>query len=145
MKQLTLEEEERAIMLVFEGEYLKNIAKILGFNTNHEFSKYMRKNVEFKQRMDEAIIDSCPFLEEQLLSIPYKYREEPKVAEQLCKSIIQLLKYRDSKRYGDKTQIDVSMTLDIAGALGRAEQRMIDVTAGNVIALPTPQTTNKND
>lgn len=135
------EVEELAFDMILDGKSLDDIAQAMGLGTRRRFQKYMIKFEDFSQMMERARLAECQYLEEQMLSVCTDYSD--KYAKIQLEALAKILKFRDPKRYGDKMNVDVAMSVDISGALSRAEKRLIDVT--NVIALPVAVRDNSPD
>lgn len=130
--KLTEEQEDEIFELITRTDKLAYIGKQYGF-TRSGFAKYMAKHPDFFAKVERARAATCMYLEDDLLSCADD--NDPKVARVKMESIAKILKYRDPKRYGDKIDMSVNHTIDISGSLERAERRIIDVTASNVIAI----------
>lgn len=127
------EYEEAAFDMILEGKSLDEIAQAMGLGSRRRFQKYCMKYAEFQEACDRARLAQCLYLEEQMLKVCDDYND--KYAKTQLEALAKILKYRDPKKYGEKVNLEVAVTVDISGSLNRAEQRMIDVTASNVIAL----------
>jgi len=132
-KRLPPEVEEKACEMILDGKKLDEVSEMMGLQSRRALQKYLITYPEFKERLDGALVAYCIYLEEELLAVCDNYND--KYAKVKLEAIAKILKYRDPKRYGDKTQIDVSMNVDIAGSLERAERRVIEANALNVIPL----------
>lgn len=133
IERLPEDKEELAFDLVLEGNTLETIAKRIGLTSAQSLQRYMMKFPEFMELFDRARVAECIQIEEDYRHILDNHSAEGARVQEVILS--KLLKWRDQRKYGDKTQIDMSMTIDISGALDRAEKRVLEI-ASNVIALP---------
>ncbi len=131
--RLTDELEEMAIDGVLQGHSLEGIAATIGFSGKPKLMQYLAKFPDFGAKFQAALSAQCIDLEEQLLNVADHYEKD--VARTKMESIKQILKYRDRKRYGDKTEIDMSVTVDISGAIDAAERRVEQVVGTNVVSI----------
>lgn len=137
--KLTPEQEDLAFDLILNTEKQANIARQLGFKNRTAYQKYIVNNPDFFELCERARAAACWFLEDQLLFVADDY--DGKVARTKMDCIAKILAYRDPKRYGNKMDLNVTQTIDISGALDRAERRVIDVTApGNVVSITGKKT-----
>lgn len=139
IERLSKDIESKVCEWALNGEKFVDIARKIGMSV-HQFHSYKSKFEEFNIALDKARNGYCDQLEDLLLTIPLEF--DPKVAEIYSKNIQQILKYRNPKRYGDKVNLDMTVSVDIAGALDRAERRVLESSISNVITLnptkPTP-------
>lgn len=134
IKRLSEELEEIAFDMTLDLERQRDIATRIGLGSQSAYVRYMAKFPDFQAKIHAARSAACSILEEQLLYCADDYDKDS--ARVKMESISRTLKFIDPKRYGDKLNLDVSLQIDIAGSLERAEQRLIDVTSTNVFALP---------
>lgn len=133
IKRLTEDLEDLAIDGVLQGHTLEGIAAQIGFTGKPKLMQYLAKFPEFGAKFQAALSAQCIDLEEQLLNVADHYEKD--MARTKAECIKTILKYRDRKRYGDKTEIDVSMSVDISGAIDAAERRVGEIATTNVIAI----------
>lgn len=135
LERLAPEIEEQIFEAIADGQFRRNVCAKFGFKTRYAFGVYLAKFPDFEIELDRAYRIHAIDLEEQLLTIPLEH--DPRTADVLSKNILNILKFRDRKRYGDKTEIEINQTVDITVALDAAMARLIDVTPTNVLSLPT--------
>lgn len=133
LKQLSKEEEELAFDLVLDGKKLEDIAKTLGFKNSRELQRYKISNPQFKELFDRARLLECEQLEESVRHILDDHN--PEYGKLQLEILTRILKWRDPKKYGDKTQIDMTVTVDISGSIERAERRVQELAQSNVILI----------
>lgn len=134
MPRLTPEQEDQAIDCVLEGHTLEGISCTLGLNGKRKLVRYLATYPDFMEKFQAALDAQCIDLEEQLLNVADEYGKD--VARVKMESIARVLRFRNPKRYGDKTQIELNLTVDISKALERAEGRVIEATViSNVVEL----------
>lgn len=126
-------QEDMAVDMILNLDTMSSIQKKLGFKTRQLFSKYLADNPIFLQKIEAAKALTCAFLEDELLTCAQDYPKD--ISRVKMESIARVLKYRDPKKYGDKLDMSVTHTIDIAGSLDKADKRMLDVTPINVVPL----------
>lgn len=131
--KLSDDQENKAIDMVLNLDPMDNVRKELGFKSRQKFAKYLADNPLFLSKIEAAKQLSCYYLEDDLLSCADKFNKE--YARVKMEAIAKMLKFRDPKKYGDKLDMSVTHTIDIAGSLDRASKRMIDVTPINVLPI----------
>ncbi len=133
--RLTPEKEADGLARAAEGMSVIDIAVYLGFKTTLQFYTYRKVYPDFGSDFEDARTSFCDTLEDQLLSMPLEMKNA-RVADVLSRNIQQVLKYRNPKRYGDKVDLNVTQTIDIAGSLDRAERRVLEAGAvSNVVQI----------
>lgn len=132
LERLTEEVELMACEAIANGDSFKAVSEKMGL-TQGQLVTYRRLFPDFQMRVAEAKESLCEDLEDDLLQIPHKYDKD--TAKLLSANTIKYLEFNNPKRYSPRQQFDMSVTIDIAGALDRAEQRVIDVVATNVVPL----------
>lgn len=132
LERLRPEIEERACENILAGYKLDAVARDMGLN-RRKLQIYLIQHPEFAVMVDNALLAQCMYLEEDLLNCADDYGKD--VARTKLEAIAKILKYRNPKRYGDKTQIDMTVSVDISGAIDAAERRVEQIVATNVIAI----------
>lgn len=133
IKRRDEETEELILDAIIDGKFQSQIAKEFGFGSQSAFKRYLIEFQDFNAKMHIAYESSAIDLEEQLLTIPLKH--DAKTADVLSRNILNILKFRNRRRYGDKTEIEINQTVDITIALDAAMQRLIDVTPTNILPI----------
>lgn len=131
-KRISAEQESIAIDRLVAGDSLTNVSALLGFKSHQQFFRYRRAFPEFDAQCLEARLMNCEIREDELLNIVETY-PDPKQADVASRAIMRVLSYRDPRRYGEKMDLNVNQTVDISGALARAERVVLD--ASKVIPL----------
>lgn len=116
------------------GKNLGEIATFMGFGSIQSLQRYTIAHPEFAEQIERARLMECVRLEEEFRNVTKEF-DDAGMARVQVEVISKLLKWRDQKKYGDKTQIDMNINIDISGSLEKAEKRVIDVTYSNVLAL----------
>lgn len=138
LERLSTDAEDEAIDGVISGYTLEGIAAGAGFSNKGQLLRYLAKYPEFMARFENALAAQCIDLEEQLLNCADKYDKD--VCRTKMESISRILKFRNRKRYGDKTEVEMNLTVDISGALERAERRVGEIVESNVVQIATRKT-----
>lgn len=111
--------------------------KKIGF-TRKDWNKYLKANPEIKKLWEEAMVDACPFIENDLLNLHNKFvmgKEKKKADRQLAQvwsnNAMRILESRKPDKYGRKIDMNlnqnVSIKDNIEKAAGRLQQALRDV------------------
>jgi hypothetical protein len=130
-RKLTENELDWLIEDTFKGLSIDETIKKLEFRGRREFNAFLKNNPDIKEKVEEAKIESCDYLENDLLNIHKRAKGDHKLARVLADTLIRVLQFRKPEKYGNK--IDVSMNVvSIAGNIEKANERvkalMKDVT-----------------
>lgn len=126
MSKIELTEQEINWILddVFTGELIDvTIRKLQNISTRREFNRYLKENPEFAQEYYQAVVDSCTFLENDLLSLHKKCKGDFKLARVLLDSIVKVLQFRNPEKYGNKLDLNVQ-TVSIIANLNASDERI---------------------
>ena len=110
--------------------------------TRREFTKYMNKHIEFKEEYNQALIDACMFIENDLLNIEDKL-DNAKMAGVVSNNLMKVLAARNPEKYGNKLDLSVSQTVSIRYNLDQSQQRIGEVIR-DVSPLIPPLNSNQN-
>ncbi len=135
-------DEEVALTLISSGCRLCVVAEQLNFRSRRTLFSYRINFPEFDSNVQKAKAQYCEELEEDLLTMADEYPRNPRLAEVKGKHIMNVLKYRNPKVYGDRVDLNVSQTIDIGGSLERAERRVVELGVTNVIPILNPKKDN---
>ena len=91
--------------------------------TRREFTKYLNKHPEFKEEYNQALIDACIFIENDVLNIE-KMVENPKMAAVVSNNLVKILAARNPEKYGNKLDLNVNQTISIRYNLDQSQQRI---------------------
>lgn len=92
-----------------------------------QFTKYLKDNPEFDAEYQQALIDSCPYLENDILNATKKFKESHKLAAVYVNAVSKVLAFRNPQRYGAKIDLSVNQTVSIRVALEGANDRIKQV------------------
>lgn len=143
--RLATDQEELAINMISEGAKVIEVAKALGFKDTNGFLRYRRAYPDFEEEFQIALQANSENLEDKLLNIDEWFPHDAKMADVVSKNTMRVLGYRSPKRYGDKIDLNVTQTIDIAGSLERAERRVIEAATTNVLPMVVGKITGKKD
>lgn len=132
-KRLSNELEELAFDMVLDGFKLDDIAKKLGLTGRKGLQRYQIYFPEFQELFQRARLAECDYLEERVRYVLDDYSVD--AAKIQLEVLTRLLKWRDPKRYGDRQQIDMNVSIDVLGSLERANQRVVEAMKTNVIEM----------
>lgn len=121
-RQLEAKEIDWVLDDVFSGVQIDQTLKKIGF-TRREFNSYLKANPEFREQFDKAMLDACPFLENDLLNI-YKRVDDAKLARVALESINKILVFRDPAKYSQKLDISMNQTISIRSNLDASTKRI---------------------
>lgn len=133
IKTLDAELEKLAIELAGEGKTLKAIRDVLNIDSYH-MALYLKNNQYFESQLTHARNEGLEALADSILDIA---EQEPDVLRARVKSenIKWLLSKRKAHVYGDKIEVNMNATVDIASALTEAKARANAVSVASVVGL----------
>ena len=135
--RLSPDAEEKALDLMLEGKKLDVIAKGIGLKSKDALVRYLANYPEFASQFEATKQARAIDLEEQYLHCLNDLSVD--AAKVQTGILAQYLKWLNPKKYADKQQIDLSVTVDISGSIERAAKRIESLESSNVIALiPKP-------
>lgn len=102
------------------------------------FEKYVRENEQLKEMYVEAERRSHDAMADALINIDNHRihgQSDPKMAKVISDNIKWVLSKRDAQRFGERVQVDHSVSVDIAitTALDAARRRVPQIEQGDVI------------
>lgn len=133
---LTTEEENTALVMAISGHTIANILKALDFSEPKSFWDYRQRHPDFAKSLELARIAGCEFLEDKILTLTNDF-PDARLARVQLEALRSALEFRNRGKYGKQIELNLNQTVDIAGSLGRMQQRL-DSTYRDV----TPQITN---
>lgn len=115
---------------IFEGIQIEQTLRKLGPDwTRRSFSAYLRASVEFKAEWDQAQIDSCEFIENDLLNVDKRFdgkQGSHKMASIWSTNRLKILEARNPEKYGKKLELTVPVS--IRGNIEKANERIRQIT-----------------
>ena len=128
ISKLTAEQEEMALNAALECKSLGNIAKLLGFTSDMTFYRYCKNNTPFYDALKATRSQAYEELAYSVLAIVDEYLD-PQQARVKLECIKNFLAWMDPAKYGNRVDVNVTQTIDIAGAIALARRRVeLDVT-----------------
>lgn len=101
----------------------KSLKKI-EFN-RREWNAYMKAHPDVKEAWEQALLDACPFLENELLNC--HKRLSTKEAQIFSSNVMKILAARQPERYGNKLDLSVKQTISIKSNLDKANDRLATI------------------
>lgn len=133
-----MDNQEVILERISNGKTLSAVRKELNINPR-EWWETIQQDPLFAEDIKNARLHACEALADNVLTIADDY-SDPQQARIKLESVSKYLGWMDPSRYGNRIDIAVTQTIDIAGAIERATQRIaIDVTP---LALPEPKNIN---
>lgn len=117
----------------FEGVQIDQTLQKVGFNRT-QFSQYLNDLPEKKAEYDKAQIDSCKFIENDILNAHKKYKD-PKVAKLAIDAAKMILAFRNPEKYGNKIDLNVNKTVSIKAAISMANERVAKLVK-DIVVIP---------
>lgn len=129
---LVAEDEQIIISMLHQGLTKKAICAELNIS-EHNMFKYLKQNPLFNKQYKEAAAVGYDALADSLLTIN---QTEPDVlrARVVSDNIKWLLARRKPETYGDKLEVNMNATVDIAGALAEARGRVSESRVGSMVS-----------
>lgn len=126
--ELTEEQQFEAIEMALNCQPYRKIAKVLGFKHDTDLENYRKRNPLFEERLRTAREFGLEELAHSVLSLVDDY-ENPNQARAKFEAIKWYVGVMDPVKYGQKIDVNITQTIDISGAIERANERVaIDVT-----------------
>ena len=132
-KSLTADQKNWVIDCLFNS-YRSDIALKKIDMSRREFAGYLRRDHEFRLEYEQALRDSCTFLENDLLNID-KIVDHHKMASAMVNSISKVLAFRNPEKYGPKLDLNVSAVISIKQNLAEANSRLLRDVSPAIIEL----------
>lgn len=111
--------------------------------SRREFNALLKRREDIKLIWEQAQLDACPFLEDDLLNLPKIFRikkYDPKMMTVMSANIMKVLAARKPEKYGNKIDLNVNQNISIKSAIEGANKRlaeaMRDVTPAILPAIP---------
>lgn len=119
----------------------QTIEKIWGkAGTRRMLNQYLKDNPDVKALRDQALIDGCDSLENDILNCHRKM--DPKEAQIFSANAMKILAARKPEKYGNKLDVNMNQTISIAGNIAKANERLAqtirDVTPALIQSTITP-------
>ncbi len=134
---LTAEEMEIAFEDAINGQPMSNTADALNFPNRMAFHRYLVKHPEFAKALQSARLAGNDFIEDEIRHVT-SIETDAKLARVKLEALCKLLSFRDPTKYGNRVDINLHQTADIATELVRLQSRL-DSTYRDV----TPQITSE--
>lgn len=120
---LTTEQQEKAVALALTGCGYQYIADILSVSLI-ELWAYRTTHPSFQSSLDAARAESAHQIAENAEKVGKQTNLHPGVQRNQIEYAKWLASKRDTKVYGERMDINLTATLDIAGVLDGAERRV---------------------
>lgn len=125
MRKLTPQEKEWILNDAYSSESIDvTIRKLDGINGRRGFNAALKADPEFKRELELAWLESCPYLENDILQIHRKSQGDHKLARVMLDALKSVLAYRNPSRYGSKIDLNVNQTVSIKANLEHANARI---------------------
>ncbi len=126
LPDLTEEQKEKALEMAEAGHSTKEIQDELLISSSW-FNRYRRKDPIFREKYEQARLDSCEGMEDEIKTAHDDY-VDPQRAKLKADNYKWLLSKKKPQVYGDRVDINMTQSIDISGALKEARERaVIDV------------------
>jgi hypothetical protein len=120
--QITAAQKEAAISKALEGKGCKDIAAAAGIPLRQLF-ELIELDSSYRETLSRARDTGLDTLVDELLEIARDESMQVDRARLLCDSIKWTASRRAPRRYGDRLDVNMTQTVDIAGALIDARKR----------------------
>lgn len=94
--------------------------------SRRQFSRYLKDFPDFAAKFKEAEIESCPFIENDMLNL-YKKLDDHKMARVALEAMNKVLVFRNPSRYSQKIDVSVSQQISIRTAIDASNSRIQDM------------------
>lgn len=134
--QTTDDQKNAVIHLLAKGLTRAAACKQLGIPAQHAHD-WMRRDPTFAERANVARDWGCEMLEHEIQTAGHDY--PPAQARVISENYKWLLSKRKPETYSDRMQLDVHSTVDVAGALSSARERVAQRLSGDPTRLAIAQ------
>lgn len=126
-----LTEDEKRIVLddAFTSEGIDvTIRKLSTITTRREFNEYLKRDLDFAEQYRQCLVESCMFLENDMLSVNKRCKGDYKLARVMLDQLVKVLQFRNPERYGNKLDVKVE-TVSLKFNLENANKRVQEIIA----------------
>jgi hypothetical protein len=137
-RKLTEQEEEWVINDTFESIKIEDTLKKINMN-RRQFNSYLKDNPEFAMVFAQAEIDACKFIENDMLNIHRKAKDDHKLARVMLEAMRKVLEYRNPAKYSPKMDMNLNGTISVRGAIDNANNKLTELIRDVTPALSMPK------
>lgn len=132
---LTMSDQEWGWVIAdtLETVQMEQTLQKIGFSRT-QFMQYLADMPEKKKEYDQALINACPFIEDQILNAHKKFKDV-QMAKLFVDSAKAILAFRKPEKYGNKIDVNMNKTVSIKHAISLANER-ISKLVKDVITIP---------
>lgn len=116
-----------------EGVQIDQTLQKIGM-TRPQFTQYLKDLPEKRKEYNQALLDQCEFLENEIINAHKKFKDHQK-AKLFIDAAKAILAFRKPEKYGNKIDLNVNKTVSIKAALQVANQRIAGIVK-DVITIP---------
>ncbi len=131
-KKLTRQQKDWYLTDILSSIQTDQSIKKLDFKDRLEFNRYLKTDDEFKDEIIQAEIDSCVFIENDMLNI-HKKIDDHKLARIMLESYTKCLTYRNPSRYSQRIDLNVNQNISMRVNLETANKRVSEAFKHAVI------------
>jgi hypothetical protein len=124
-KKINAEVEEQIINLLYEGNNITQISKIINISPA-TINRYRLEVPLFDERVSRARTLGLEIIADQIEAIPDTYDDVNK-ARLKVDTMKWILAHRDPTKWGERIDLNINNTVDIRGALDEARNRIRNV------------------
>lgn len=132
---LTVSDQEWSWVIAdaLESVQIDQTLQKIGFSRT-QFMNYLKDMPERRKEFEQAVIDSCVFIEDQILNAHKTFKDVQK-AKLFVDSAKAILAFRKPEKYGNKIDVNMNKTVSIKHAISLANDR-ISKLVKDVITIP---------
>ena len=123
--RLTENEEEWLLEDVFKSIRIdESLSKVN--MSRRQFSRYLKDFPDFAKKFEDAQVDSCYFLENDMLNA-HKKVSDPKLARVVIEAMNKVMVFRNPGRYSQKIDVSVNQQISIRETITAGNTRITEM------------------
>jgi hypothetical protein len=119
-RELSPEEQELALNAALACKSMGKISESLGFNDPMAFHRYCKKHPLFLTELQSTRTHAFEELAYSVLTL-HEQHDDPQIMRAVLDSIKSFLSWMEPAKYGPRMDLNITQTIDIAGAIERAK------------------------
>lgn len=125
-KKLSTKERDWVLNDALSSTSVEETFQKLNFESRLQYHRYLKSDPELYAELKQMWLDSCPFLEIDMLNV-HKKCPDHKLARIRLEALIKVLAFRDPAKYGPKMDLNVNQNLSMRIAIETANTRIFEM------------------
>lgn len=124
VRKLERHEKDWVLCDILSSFQIDQSIKKLDMSDRLSFNRYLKTDPEFVQEIKEIELDSCLFLENDMVNLHKKCGGDHKIARIMLEAYTKLLAFRNPAKYSQKIDLNVNQTVSMRVNIEAANQRI---------------------